>query len=69
MSLDPLTVGLLLGSWVVAFLLGKELHTGYAIGEPDTRLVLAHVEDREEEQGREQTSCPCGCLRRRRGCR
>ena len=31
MSLDPLTVGLLLGSWVVAFLLGKELHTGYAL--------------------------------------
>ncbi len=31
MSLDPLTAGLLLGGWVVAFLLGKELQTGFAL--------------------------------------
>ena len=30
-SLDPLTTGLLLGGWVIAFLLGKELQTGYAV--------------------------------------
>ena len=29
-SLDPLTTGLLLGGWVIAFLLGKELQAGYA---------------------------------------
>jgi hypothetical protein len=30
MSLDPLITGLLLGGWVVAFLLGKQLQSGYA---------------------------------------
>jgi hypothetical protein len=29
-SLDPLTTGLLLGGWVVAFLLGKQLQAGFA---------------------------------------
>jgi hypothetical protein len=29
-SVDPLAVGLLLGGWVIAFLLGKELQTGFA---------------------------------------
>ena len=30
MPLEPLEFGLLLSGWVVAFLLGKELQTGYA---------------------------------------
>ena len=30
-SLDPLMAGLLLGGWVIAFLLGKELQTGCAL--------------------------------------
>ncbi len=29
-SLNPLTIGLLLGGWVIAFLLGKELQAAYA---------------------------------------
>ena len=30
MPVDALAVGLMLGGWVVAFLLGKQLQTGYA---------------------------------------